>query len=54
MDLKPRILAFAGSARRDSRNRKLLVEAVAAARQAGAEVDPAGRLVHSLRVAAAA
>lgn len=39
MDLKPRILAFAGSARRDSLNRKLLVEAVAAARQAGAEVD---------------
>jgi len=33
-----RILAFAGSARRDSWNRKVLVVAVAGAREAGAEV----------------
>ena len=34
----PRILAFAGSARRDSFNRKFLAVAVQAAREAGAEV----------------
>lgn len=34
----PRILAFAGSARRDSLNKKFLAIAVAAAREAGAEV----------------
>lgn len=34
----PRILAFAGSARRDSLNRKLLAVAAQAARDAGAEV----------------
>ncbi|MCX6955472.1 MAG: NAD(P)H-dependent oxidoreductase [Verrucomicrobia bacterium] len=34
----PRILAFAGSARRDSLNRKFLAVAVAAVREAGAEV----------------
>jgi chromate reductase len=34
----PRILAFAGSARRDSLNRKFLAVAVQAAREAGAEV----------------
>jgi NAD(P)H-dependent FMN reductase len=34
----PRLLAFAGSARRESLNRKFLAVAVAAAREAGAEV----------------
>jgi NAD(P)H-dependent FMN reductase len=34
----PRILAFSGSARRDSLNKKLLAAAVAATRAAGAEV----------------
>ena len=34
----PKILAFAGSTRRDSFNRKLLAIAVASAREAGAEV----------------
>ena len=38
MSLAPRILAFSGSARRDSLNKKFLVVAVAAAREAGAEV----------------
>ena len=38
MSSAPRILAFAGSARRDSLNRKFLAVAVAAARAAGAEV----------------
>ena len=36
----PRILAFSGSARRDSLNRKFLAVAVAAAREAGSEVTP--------------
>jgi NAD(P)H-dependent FMN reductase len=35
---KPRILAFAGSARRESFNKKLIAIAVAGARQAGADV----------------
>lgn len=39
MNPKPRIFAFAGSARKDSLNRRLLLEAVEAARQAGADVD---------------
>jgi chromate reductase, NAD(P)H dehydrogenase (quinone) len=34
----PRILAFSGSSRRDSFNRKLLTQAAAIAREAGAEV----------------
>lgn len=38
MPTTPRILAFAGSARRDSLNRKLLAVAVAETRAAGAEV----------------
>ena len=38
MSASPRILAFAGSARRDSLNKKFLAAAVAAAREAGAEV----------------
>lgn len=38
MPTPPRILAFAGSARRDSLNKKLLAAAVEAARAAGAEV----------------
>jgi NAD(P)H-dependent FMN reductase len=38
MSSVPRILAFAGSARRESLNRKFLVVAVDAAREAGAEV----------------
>ena len=38
MSAKPRILAFAGSARRDSLNKKFLAVAVAAAREAGADV----------------
>ncbi len=37
----PRILAFAGSARRDSLNRRLLVAAAAFAREAGADVTVA-------------
>jgi NAD(P)H-dependent FMN reductase len=36
--MAPRILAFAGSARRESLNRKFLAIAVAAAREAGGEV----------------
>lgn len=36
---KPRLFAVAGSTRRDSLNRKLLLEAAEAARQSGAEVD---------------
>lgn len=40
MDVTPRILAFSGSARRDSLNRKLLAVAVAAVREAGGEVTP--------------
>ncbi|QDU31499.1 FMN-dependent NADPH-azoreductase [Anatilimnocola aggregata] len=36
--VSPKILAFAGSTRRDSFNRKLLTTAVAGAREAGAEV----------------
>ncbi|GAA0899957.1 NAD(P)H-dependent oxidoreductase [Luteibacter anthropi] len=36
--MPPRILAFAGSSRRESLNRKLLTEAVDGARAAGAEV----------------
>ena len=35
---QPRILAFAGSARRDSFNKKLAAAAAAVARSAGAEV----------------
>ena len=35
-----RILAFSGSARRDSLNRKFLAVAVEAAREAGGEVTP--------------
>ena len=38
MPTAPRILAFAGSARRESLNRKFLAVAVAAAREAGGEV----------------
>lgn len=38
MKVQPRILAFAGSARRASLNRKFLAVAVAAVREAGAEV----------------
>lgn len=38
MSAAPRILAFAGSARRESLNRKFLAVAVAAAREAGGEV----------------
>ncbi len=38
MPTTPRILAFAGSARRESLNRKFLAHAVAVAREAGAEV----------------
>lgn len=38
MPATPRILAFAGSARRDSFNRKFLAVAVQAAREAGGEV----------------
>ena len=38
MSAPPRILAFAGSARRESLNRKFLAVAVAATREAGAEV----------------
>jgi len=38
MSSAPRILAFAGSARRESLNRKLLAAVVAAARAAGGEV----------------
>jgi NAD(P)H-dependent FMN reductase len=38
MPSSPRILAFAGSARRESLNRKLLAVAVQAVREAGAEV----------------
>ena len=38
MNAPPRILAFAGSARRESLNRKLLAVVVAAARAAGGEV----------------
>lgn len=38
MPATPRILAFAGSARRDSLNRKFLAVAVPAVREAGAEV----------------
>lgn len=38
MSALPRILAFSGSARRDSLNRKFLAIAVAAAREAGGEV----------------
>ena len=38
MSTVPRILAFAGSARRDSLNKKFLAVAVQAAREAGAEV----------------
>lgn len=38
MPTTPRILAFAGSARRESLNRKLLAEAVAATRAAGGDV----------------
>ena len=38
MPTAPRILAFAGSARRESLNRKFLAIAVAAAREAGGEV----------------
>lgn len=38
MPTAPRILAFAGSARRDSLNRKFLAVAVQAAREAGGEV----------------
>jgi len=38
MSIAPRILAFAGSARRDSLNKKLLAAVVAATRAAGAEV----------------
>jgi NAD(P)H-dependent FMN reductase len=44
MPAAPRILAFSGSARRDSLNRKFLAVAAQAAREAGAEVtlvDPA-------------
>lgn len=40
MPVSPRILAFSGSARRDSLNRKFLAVAIAAAREAGAEVTP--------------
>ena len=38
MNTHPRILAFSGSARKDSLNRKLLASAVEATRAAGAEV----------------
>lgn len=38
MPNSPRILAFSGSARRESLNKKLLAAAVAAVREAGAEV----------------
>lgn len=38
MPLTPRILAFSGSARRESLNRKLLAVTVAAVREAGGEV----------------
>lgn len=38
MSTAPRILAFAGSARRDSLNKKFLAVAVAATREVGAEV----------------
>ena len=38
MGNRPRILAFAASARRESLNRKFLTAAVAAVTQAGAEV----------------
>jgi NAD(P)H-dependent FMN reductase len=38
MTSAPRILAFSGSARRESLNRKLLAQVVAATRQAGGEV----------------
>ena len=38
MNHAPRILAFSGSSRRDSFNRKLLAQAAAIAREAGAEV----------------
>ena len=38
MSPTPRIIAFAGSARRESLNRKFLAAAVAAVREAGAEV----------------
>jgi NAD(P)H-dependent FMN reductase len=38
MPIAPRILAFSGSARRESLNKKLLAVAVEAARKAGAEV----------------
>ena len=39
MNAKPRIFAFAGSARKESVNRKLLVQVVEALRREGAEVD---------------
>ena len=38
MSTSPRILAFSGSARRDSLNKKFLAAAVSAVREAGAEV----------------
>jgi len=38
MPISPRILAFSGSARRESLNRKLLAVSVAAVREAGGEV----------------
>ena len=38
MSVKPRILAFAGSARKDSFNKKLVQIAAQGAREAGADV----------------
>jgi len=38
--MSPRILAFAGSSRRDSVNKKLLAAAVSAAREEGHEITP--------------
>ena len=40
MPTMPRILAFSGSARRESLNRKFLAAAIAATREAGVEVTP--------------